>query len=214
MIESRTGFLLGRQLDFRVFAVAALLLLTGVVAIARAENSSRPMNGVFTLSDAAGRRVSSSDFAGKWLLIYFGYTHCSDLCPLGLTTMAAALDQLGPAAANIQPLMISVDPERDHGPMLKSFTEAFDKRLIGLTGSLEEIAKAAALVGVEFRKVQNGGEDYVVDHSATFTLIGPDRRTAETLRMGEAHLLAAHLIHVLGQAGVSLDRVGNVGAYR
>ena len=127
---------------------------------------------------------------------------------------AAALDQIGPAAANIQPLMISVDPERDHGPMLKSFTEAFDKRLIGLTGSLEEIAKAAALVGVEFRKVQNGGEDYVVDHSATFTLIGPDRRTAETLRMGEAHLLAAHLIHVLGQAGVSLDRVGNVGAYR
>ena len=88
-----------------------------------------------TFVDADGRTVRSTDFAGKWLLVYFGYTHCTDLCPTGLSVLANALDQIGPAAEHVQPLFITVDPERDKGPLLRTFTQSFDKRLIGLGGT-------------------------------------------------------------------------------
>ena len=82
-----------------------------------------------TFVDADGREVRSSDFPDKWLLIYFGYTHCADLCPTGLSAMVNALEQIGPAAEHVQPLFVTVDPERDKGPILRSFARGFDERL-------------------------------------------------------------------------------------
>jgi protein SCO1/2 len=166
-----------------------------------------------TFVDADGRVVRSSDFAGKWLIVYFGYIHCADLCPTGLSALANALEQIGPAAAHLQPLFVTVDPERDRGPLLRSFTEAFDKRLIGLGGTLQQIEAAASALGVSFAKVVQG-TDYVVDHSSTYVLIDPARRRAEVLRMAEPHLIAAKLIAALTKAGVPLDHVTNVRAYR
>ena len=128
-----------------------------------------------TFVDADGRTVRSTDFAGKWLLVYFGYTHCTDLCPTGLSVLANALDQIGPAAEHVQPLFITVDPERDKGPLLRTFAQSFDKRLIGLGGSVEQIKEAATALGVSFAKVAQGGSDYVVDHSSTYVLIDPAR---------------------------------------
>src|SRR5262245_1993844 len=133
--------------------------------------------------------------------------HCADLCPTGLSVMVTALDQLGPAAAHIQPLFVTVDPERDHGGMLASFTQSFDPRLIGLTGSLEQIREAAAALGVSFEKVARGGADYVVDHSSTYTLIDPARSRALVLRHAEPHQIAARLIEELTRAGVPLGNV-------
>jgi cytochrome oxidase Cu insertion factor (SCO1/SenC/PrrC family) len=167
-----------------------------------------------TFVDADGRTVRSTDFAGQWLLVYFGYTHCTDLCPTGLSTLANALDQIGRAADHIQPLFVTVDPERDKGPLLRTFAQSFDKRLIGLGGSIAEIRAAADALGVSFAKVAQGGTDYVVDHSSTFVLIDPSRSRAQSLRIAEPHLLASKLIEALTRAGVLLDRVNNVGAYR
>src|SRR5579862_417007 len=88
------------------------------------------LSAPFTLIDADGKTVRASDFAGKWLLVYFGYTHCADLCPTALSQMASALDQLGAAANYFQPIFVSIDPERDQGPELRQYTEAFDPRLL------------------------------------------------------------------------------------
>ena len=90
--------------------------------------------------------------------------------------------------------------------MLRTFTQAFDKRLIGLGGSVEQIKEAATALGVSFEKVQQGS-NYVVDHSSTYVLIDPSRSRAQSLRIAEPHLLAAKLIEALTRAGVALDRV-------
>ena len=181
-----------------------------------AHSGERPLllQQPLTFANADGRVVLSTDFAGKWLLVYFGYTHCADLCPTGLSVLVNALEQIGPAADRIQPLFITVDPERDRGPLLRSFTESFDKRLIGLGGSLEQIRAAADALGVSFQKVRQGEADYVVDHSSSYVLIDPAQTRAEVLRLSEPHMLAAKLIEVLAKAGVPLGNVNNVGAYR
>jgi protein SCO1/2 len=200
-------------LVFRQTLIAMVIagaLAPAVVAQELRLAPDRPLSFV----DADGRTVRSTDFAGKWLLVYFGYTHCSDLCPTGLSTLANALDQIGPAADHVQPLFVTVDPERDKGPLLRTFAQAFDKRLIGLGGSVAQIREAATVLGVSFEKVAQGGSGYVIDHSSTYVLIDPSRTRAQSLRIAESHLLAAKLIEALTNAGVALDRVNNVGAYR
>jgi cytochrome oxidase Cu insertion factor (SCO1/SenC/PrrC family) len=192
--------------------------VAGVLAVAPLRGTAQELrlaaDRPLTLVDADGRLVRTTDFAGKWLLVYFGYTHCADLCPTGLTALANALDQIGPAASHVQPLFVTVDPERDKGPLLRSFAQSFDPRLIGLGGTLEQVKAAATTLGVSFEKVAQGGTDYVVDHSSTYVLIDPAHTRAETLRIAEPHMIAAKLIEALTKAGVSLDNVRNVGAYR
>src|SRR5215813_1241353 len=167
-----------------------------------------------TFSDGDGHIVRGTDFAGKWLLVYFGYSHCADLCPTGLSVLANALEQIGPAAEHIQPLFITVDPERDNGAVLRSFPRAFDPRMVGLGGSVDEIKTAAEVFGISIRKVMQGDSDYVVDHTSRYTLVDPSRTQAEELREAEPHLLAAALLAALSKAGVALDHVNNIGAYR
>src|SRR6266478_9685098 len=110
----------------------ALPILT---VAAKGDEAKVSLDHPFALVDADGKTITSADFPGEWLLIYFGYTHCSDQCPTALSTMTEALDEIGPAARHVQPLFVTVDPERDRGAMLREFTAAFDKRLIGLTGT-------------------------------------------------------------------------------
>jgi cytochrome oxidase Cu insertion factor (SCO1/SenC/PrrC family) len=164
--------------------------------------------------DADGHVVLSTDFPGKWLLIYFGYMHCSDLCPTGLSVLHNALDQIGPAASQVQPLFVTVDPERDRGPELRRFAQAFDERLLPLSGTLAEIKRAAAALGVAFEKVAQPGSDYVVDHSSNYVLIDPMHRRVRSFRIAEAHLLAAKLIELMSAAGTPLGPINNLGAYR
>ena len=198
-------------------AVAALALWAqaGTPPYASAAEEGRRLDArALTFRDADGNIVRGTDFAGKWLLVYFGYSHCADLCPTGLSALANALEQIGPAAQYIQPLFITVDPERDKGPILKSFPKAFDPRMVGLGGSADEIKKAAEVFGISIRKVIQGDSDYVVDHTSSYILVDPSRTRAEELREAEPHLLAAKLLAALSKAGVPLDNVNNIGAYR
>jgi protein SCO1 len=197
-----------------VFAVATVLALWAQAGTPAAEKGRALDARMLTFTDGDGNTVRGTDFTGKWLLVYFGYSHCADLCPTGLSVLANALEQIGPAAEHIQPLFITVDPERDNGAVLRSFPQAFDRRMVGLGGSVDEIKKAAEVFGVSIRKVMQGASDYVVDHTSSYTLVDPSRTQAEELREAEPHLLAATLLAALSKAGVPLDHVNNIGAYR
>ena len=204
-----------KSLACAVVAALALWAQAGTPPYASAAEEGRRLDArPLTFRDADGNIVRGTDFAGKWLLVYFGYSHCADLCPTGLSVLANALEQIGPAAQYIQPLFITVDPDRDNGPILKSFPRAFDPRMVGLGGSADEIKKAAEVFGISIRKVIQGDSDYVVDHTSSYILVDPSRTRAEELREAEPHLLAAKLLAALSKAGVPLDNVNNIGAYR
>ena len=194
--------------------VTVALVLSLCIGSAIAQELPLAPDRALTFVDADGRAVRSTDFRGKWLLVYFGYTHCTDLCPTGLSILANALDQIGPAADHVQPLFVTVDPERDKGPLLRTFAQAFDKRLIGLGGSVTQIKEAAAALGVSFEKVAQGGSGYVVDHTSTYVLIDPSRARAQSMRIAEPHLLAAKLIEHMRAVGTPLGPLNNLGAYR
>jgi len=135
-----------------------------------------PVGGPFELTDQTGHRRTDADFRGKLVVLYFGYTHCPDVCPTELQSISLALDQLGAAAEAVQPLFITVDPERDTSPRLAEFVSSFYPRLIGLTGSLADVRKTAIAYRTFF--VKNGattpGGDYSVDHTGFIYLVGKD----------------------------------------
>jgi protein SCO1/2 len=193
---------------------ALILALCLAVAGARADDTRFAVDHVFALVDADGKSVSDSDYPGKFLLIYFGYTHCADQCPTALSAIVEALDEIGPAADRVQPIFITVDPERDRGPMLRQFTAAFDPRIVGLTGSGDQVAAAAKALHIDYGKVSAGDDDYVIDHSTNLSIIGPDRRMAESVRLTEPYQIAAKLIDVLAKGGAPLGDVNNLRAWR
>jgi len=133
-----------------------------------------PIGGSFSLIDHNGQRRSDADFRGKLLLVYFGFIYCSDICPIDLQAIAGALDKLGPQAEKVQPLFITVDPEKDTPEQLKAHVALFHPRLIGLTGSLAQIRKVAGDFKVYFAKNQPRiRNDRGIDHSGfTFVIDG------------------------------------------
>jgi protein SCO1/2 len=135
--------------------------------------SRGPIGGPFTLTDHTGRARSDTDFRGKLMLIYFGYTFCPDICPTDLMTIAQALDALGEAGAAIQPIFITIDPERDSVARLADYVSSFHPRLIGLTGTPADIRKVALAYKAYYAKKENGhGEDYTIDHTGVTYLVG------------------------------------------
>jgi len=134
-----------------------------------------PLGGPFTLVDHTGRTVTQADFGGRLKLIYFGYTYCPDVCPTELSSMAAAMDQLGADGERVQPLLITIDPARDTVPHMAGYVSLFHPRLVGLTGTPEQIATAARAYRVYYAKAPNGGEaDYLMDHSSFVYLTAAD----------------------------------------
>ena len=166
-----------------IFAAVILLLAAGLSGYAwMARNSNGPgelgtalVGGPFTLTDQDGRKVSEKDFLGKYMLVFFGYTYCPDVCPTELQVMTAAVDSLGADASNLQPVFISVDPERDTPTVLRAYVENFGPRLIGLTGTPEEVAAVAKAYRVYYAKAKGStAADYLMDHSSIIYLMGPD----------------------------------------
>ena len=132
------------------------------------------VGGPFTLTDQNGRTRSDSDFRGKLMIVYFGYTFCPDVCPADLMAITQALDTLGHSAKNIQPIFITVDPERDD-KVLADYVRAFHTSLIGLTGSPEEIRKVANAYKAFYAKVPGERDgDYAIDHTGVIYLMGRD----------------------------------------
>jgi protein SCO1 len=136
------------------------------------------VGGPFTLTDQHGAQVTDQDFAGRYMLIYFGYTFCPDFCPLSLANMTRALDLLPPnQAEQVVPMFITVDPERDTVEQLAAYAPLFHPRLVMLTGSREAIKAAAQAYRVYFAKAGNDdSDDYLMDHSTFIYLMGPDGR--------------------------------------
>ena len=134
------------------------------------------VGGPFTLIDSAGKTVTDQDFRGRYMLIFFGFTHCPDICPAELQVMAAALDQLGDKAKKVVPIFISLDPERDTPEAVGAYVKNFSSNIVGLTGSMEAISATAKAYRVSFSKFQDksGGDNYTIDHSALAYLMGTD----------------------------------------
>jgi protein SCO1/2 len=120
--------------------------------------------------------VTDKDFRGRYMLVFFGYTSCPDICPAGLQVMSAALEKLGHRADDVVPIMITLDPDHDTPQKLASYVKSFSPRLIGLTGSDSEIAAAAKSYRVYYQKVpdEQDPKQYSIDHSAIFYLMGKD----------------------------------------
>ncbi len=137
-----------------------------------------PIGGPFTLVNPDGETVTEKDLLGRYALIYFGYTYCPDICPTALASAARGLDLLASvderAAQMIQPVFISVDPERDTPEAVGQYVEAFHPRLLGLTGTPEQVAEAAKAYRVFYQKVHpEGATDYLMDHMSTIFLMAP-----------------------------------------
>jgi cytochrome oxidase Cu insertion factor (SCO1/SenC/PrrC family) len=135
--------------------------------------------GAFTLTDHSGKRVGDTDFLGRFMLVYFGFTRCTDTCPVDLPIIAQAFDAIGPLAEKVAPLFITVDPAHDTPGVIAAYVAAFHPRLIGLTGSEDEIAAAAKAYKVHRRKLTQAHHapgDYAVDHGSLTYLMGRDGR--------------------------------------
>jgi cytochrome oxidase Cu insertion factor (SCO1/SenC/PrrC family) len=166
-----------------VFAVATLVVIVAAVGLVwhwdagqvQTSAGEALIGGPFTLTDQHGERVTEQDFAGRFMLVYFGYTFCPDICPTSLTVMTAALDQLPEEqAAQVVPILITVDPARDTVEQLASYASLFHPRLVALTGSEEEVREAARAYRVYYHVPDAEGDDYTVDHSTFVYLMGPD----------------------------------------
>lgn len=141
------------------------------------------LGGPFSLVDQSGKAVTERDFAGRWMLVYFGYSFCPDVCPTELGTMAAALDAMGPAGATVVPAFISVDPQRDTPAHLADYVSRFHPRMQGLTGTPEQVAEAARRYRVYYARVQRPeNTDYLMDHSSFIYLVGPDAKVRSLFR--------------------------------
>jgi protein SCO1 len=154
---------------------AVLLGLGGFVWLA-ASRDAPSIGGHFALESGAGKIVTARDFRGKYMLVYFGYTYCPDICPTALNAMTVALQKLGPKAKDLAPIFITVDPKRDTPQVMRRYTAAFGANLIGLTGTPGEIEKVAMEYRVYYAKhvTGPGPDDYSMDHSSIIYLMGPD----------------------------------------
>jgi protein SCO1 len=161
-----------------LFFAACLLAFSAFSATAA---SSVPIGGEFSLTDQHGKNVKSSAFKGRYLLVFFGFTHCPDICPVTIATMSKTLELLGKKADQVVPIFITVDPERDTPAVMKNYLAPFDSRIIGLTGSKADIKKTADAYKIFFSKKQltpeghgGHGDHYTVDHSTIVYMIDPD----------------------------------------
>jgi protein SCO1/2 len=136
------------------------------------------VGGPFSLIDQKGKRRSAADFTGRPMLLFFGFTHCPDVCPTTLASVSRWLEALGPDAAKLTPVFVTVDPERDTPALLATYLEAFDPRIVGLTGSPKEVAEMLRRYRVYARKTETG--DF--EHTAALYLMGRDGKLVQILR--------------------------------
>jgi cytochrome oxidase Cu insertion factor (SCO1/SenC/PrrC family) len=133
-----------------------------------------PVGGSFSLVDQTGKVRTDAEFRGKLLVIYFGYTYCPDICPTDLQSITQAADTLDPAATAIQPLFITIDPERDTPEHLAQYVPSFSPRLIGLTGSPDAVRRVALAYKVYYAKAPlPTSSDYTIDHTGFIYLVDP-----------------------------------------
>ena len=172
-----------------VYAGGAYLSGPKVASGAKTTKSSGvpAVGGPFTLTDHNGNEVTERSFRGKYMLVFFGYTFCPDVCPTTLTDVSTALDILGVEGEKIVPVFISVDPARDTPEHLKEYATYFHPRLVALTGTPKQVAAAAKAYRVYYAKAKSEGSDpndYLMDHSSVIYLMGPDGKSQQHFSHG------------------------------
>ncbi len=180
----------------RIAALSIALTLAACGGGGPGDSSSSPplagarLGGPFVLTDGQGRVVRDTDFAGKWRIVYFGYSFCPDVCPVDLQTIAAgvkAFESDSPElGAKVVPIFITVDPARDTPAVIGRYVAAFHPRMVGLTGTPQAIADAARAYGVTYAKSQTPGtSEYLMDHSRTAILMDPAGKPVALLPQDE-----------------------------
>lgn len=156
--------------------ILVALCLFGLSGSRDGEAADSALGGKFSLTDHTGQRVTNENYQGKWVLAFFGFTYCPDICPATLTTMSHVMEGLGADAGMVQPLFISVDPERDTPEVMANFVSAFHPSIVGLTGTPDEIKTAAASFGAYYAKVEVEGapDGYLMEHMSFMYLLRPD----------------------------------------
>jgi|SRR5690554_4646294 len=167
-----------------IIAAIAVGLLLSELVIGGTENrnpggsspAAASVGGPFSLVTHEGQAVTEADFRGRYMLLYFGFTFCPDVCPTELGAMAATVNLLGEEGAQVTPAFITIDPERDTPDVLSRYVKLFHPRLVGLTGTPEQVAAAAKAWHVYYRKVDDeaSSADYTMDHSSIVFLMGPN----------------------------------------
>ena len=167
------GFLIGA-----IAGAGVLLVATPQGGQPVQSSGAALIGGPFSLVGADGKPVTDRDFRGRYMLIFFGFTHCPDICPAELQVIAQALEQLGDKAKTVVPIFITLDPERDTPEAMANYVKSFGPNFVGLTGSPGAIATAAKAYRVAYAKVENkdSAGDYSVDHSALVYLMDPEGR--------------------------------------
>lgn len=200
--------------------IAAVILLGTLAMLALYHPALRPqatpsgdnaaggtvaIGGPFTMVDGRGAAFTDADLKGRYSLIFFGFTHCPDICPLTLQVMTDAIEQAGPAGERVTPVFISVDPERDTTEAVGSYVAAFHPRFVGLTGTPEQVAATTKAFRVFSRKAplrdseNNETGEYTVEHSGLIFLMGPDGRYVTHFSNGTtAEEMAAYIRREVG----------------
>jgi protein SCO1 len=179
--ERTTVMKLEQRIVLAAFAFLALLglgvFVTFTADLRSGASEQTGFGGPFALTATDGHVVTDRTVRGAYVLVYFGYTHCPDICPTTLTTLGQVLEKLGQSAGKIRPVFISIDPERDTPSAVGRYLESFDQRIVGLTGSPAEIAAVAKQYRVFYRKlpIENSG-DYAMEHSSYIYLMDQDGR--------------------------------------
>jgi protein SCO1/2 len=195
----------------RIALVVCLLLVAAVLGVlgwqiidrsgpGAAAGGVATIGGPFNLTDQNGQRRTEADFRGQIMLVYFGYTHCPDVCPTELQTMSDAIDALGEAGAKVTPIFVTIDPARDTVAQMKAYAPNFHPRLVALTGTEAEVAAAARAYRVYYARGRSeaGDGEYLMDHSGFvyvmdregryLTHFGPDATAEEMAKTLRQHL--------------------------
>jgi len=179
----------------RVFAVVGIIAVTVALTAPLLRGKLRPpvtpsgtatIGGPFNLAATNGQSVSDRTYRGRWVLMYFGYTHCPDACPAALNNISAALEKLGGEANTLQPLFVSVDPARDTREVMNDYLKPFDPRIVGLTGTkdqIEDVVKEFHLY-VSRMKSADHGDEHIIAHSTYIYLFDPQGTFVDVIQGG------------------------------
>ena len=176
---SKKALVIWISLFFGAAAAVGIYLHTqiqkGLEKKSHPETGSAHIGGYFSLRDLRGNLVTPEKFRGRYMLIYFGYSFCPDICPMGLDNMSDAIELLGEHAKKVQPIFITVDPGRDTQPQLDLYMRGFHNSFLALTGSQSDVTRAMKAYKVYAARVNDEGMgDYLIDHSSIVYFMGPN----------------------------------------
>lgn len=165
------------------------------------------ITNAYTLTDHTGRSVTADSFDGQWQMVFFGFTHCPDICPTTLAYMAQVMDELGTDAAQVTPIFITVDPARDTADVMAAYVEAFHPGMVGLTGTEAQVAEAAGNFRVWYERAEDASmpDGYSIAHAGHIYVMAPDGRFVDVWLEGDtpAEAFAADLLTLIQSTGSS-----------